>query len=87
MMNECLSKVDAGPGREIRFEIERSPRLPAGRQAHVRVSMRLWTTLTGLTEKVPTGRGITLDGAQFGAFLTAARQAGQALESSSKAHE
>lgn len=80
MSNECLSKIETGPGREIRFEIERTPRA-------VRVSMRQWTSLSGLSGKVPTGRAITVDGARFGAFLAAARQANEILESSSKVHE
>ena len=80
MMNECVSVVETGPGKEIRFEIEHSPRLPAGRQASVRVSMRVWTSLTGLTDKVPTGRAVVVDSTQFGAFHKAVRDASQVLE-------
>jgi hypothetical protein len=80
MTSDTLSTIETSPGREIRLDIERTPRA-------VRVSLRVWTSLNGIAEKVPTGRGFVLDAAQFPSFAQAVRLADQTLASQISVHE
>lgn len=84
-MNEFFTSVAIDSHQELRLELHRAKKGSARPSAQV--TMRIWTTLSGQPDKVPTGRAVTLGVDALAPVCQSLDRARQALQTDAPPHE